>query len=98
MLLDLWNDITYANEKKTKAKVKVKTPISGFGDCCAPKLLNFAARHGIRPEAIAEAWWGRAPPGGGRESGVLYDSCEDKCERILGFSLCGLDDGCLDVT
>ncbi len=37
-------------------------PITGgMGECCAPKLLTFAARSGLRPVGIAEFYWnGRA--------------------------------------
>lgn len=37
-------------------------PIAGgIGECCAPKLLTFAARNGLRPIGIAEFYWnGRA--------------------------------------
>ena len=39
------------------------TPISGgMGECCAPKLLNHAARNGLRPRGIAEFYWGGAAP------------------------------------
>jgi hypothetical protein len=65
---------------------------SGFGECCAPKLLNFCARKGLKPLALVEMWWGRPPPGGGRATKKAYGSCIDKCSHILGFSLCGLVD------
>ena len=37
-------------------------PITGgMGECCAPKLLTFASRNGLRPVGIAEFFWnGRA--------------------------------------
>ncbi len=31
---------------------------TGTGDCCAPKLLHYAATHGLKPLAMAEFWWG----------------------------------------
>lgn len=30
---------------------------TGTGDCCAPKLLHYAATHGLEPLAMAEFWW-----------------------------------------
>lgn len=30
---------------------------TGTGDCCAPKLLHYAATHGLKPLAMAEFWW-----------------------------------------
>ncbi|MFT5695010.1 MAG: hypothetical protein ACI9QQ_000985 [Myxococcota bacterium] len=33
--------------------------VGGMGECCAPKLLNHAARNGLRPIGIAEFYWGK---------------------------------------
>ena len=63
----------------------------GVGECCAPKLLNCAARQGLRPVGISEFYWGASPPGNSRRSGYFYPSCESRCQPILGFMLCGLD-------
>ncbi|HEY9649134.1 MAG TPA: RluA family pseudouridine synthase, partial [Coleofasciculaceae cyanobacterium] len=30
---------------------------TGTGDCCAPKLLHYAATHNLKPIAMAEFWW-----------------------------------------
>ena len=65
---------------------------AGTGDCCAPKLLNFAARHKLRPLGIVEFFWGRENRSGGRQQGVFSSSCAEKCQPILGFMLCGLGD------
>jgi hypothetical protein len=62
---------------------------SGFGECCAPKLLNYAARKRLKPLSLVEIWWGKSPPGGGKVGMQAYASCSDKCSHILGFSLCG---------
>ena len=62
------------------------------GECCAPKLLNHAAREGLRPVSIAEFYWGGASASGQLISGEFYPSCESRCQPILGFMLCGLDD------
>jgi hypothetical protein len=72
-------------------------PITGgMGECCAPKLLNHAARNGLRPLGLAEFYWGDAGQGEGRVAsrvvGEFYPSCEARCRPILGFMLCGLDD------
>lgn len=64
---------------------------TGTGDCCAPKLLNFAAKNNLIPIGITEFYWGRANSSGTRHHGFLYPSCPEKCEPILGFMLCGLD-------
>ena len=31
-------------------------PPSGAGECCAPKLLQYAFQHGLKPLALAEFW------------------------------------------
>ncbi len=66
-------------------------PSSGTGDCAAPKLLVYAMRHGLKPLAIAEFWWGAAPLGGARAEGNYYPACKDKCGALLPFLLGGLD-------
>ena len=64
---------------------------TGTGDCCAPKLLNHAARNGLKPLGLAEFYWGRENKSGSCQHGSFYPSCEAKCQPILGFMLCGLD-------
>lgn len=63
---------------------------TGIGDCCAPKLLNFAAQHDLTPIGISEFYWGRQNKSKTRKLGSFYPSCREKCEPILGFLLCGL--------
>ena len=65
---------------------------SGVGECCAPKLLNHAARKGLTPVGLAEFYWGGSNKSGSRQSGEFYECCEARCQPILGFMLCGLDD------
>lgn len=66
---------------------------TGAGDCCAPKLLNHAARHHLTPIGIAEFYWGAENRSQTREHGRFYPACQDKCAPILGFLLCGLESG-----
>jgi hypothetical protein len=65
---------------------------TGTGDCCAPKLLNFAAQNNLRPLGISEFFWGRENRSGGHRHGSFTSSCAEKCQPILGFMLCGLKD------
>ena len=68
-----------------------KNPPSGTGDCAAPKLLQFAFNHQLKPLALAEFWWGKPPATGVRHPGNLYSPCRGKCYPILPFMLTGLD-------
>jgi len=65
---------------------------TGTGDCCAPKLLGYAAQHGLTPLGLTEFYFGKENRSGTRKHGKSYSSCSNKCGRILGFMLCGLDD------
>ncbi|MEN8188967.1 MAG: hypothetical protein ABFS19_03915 [Thermodesulfobacteriota bacterium] len=65
---------------------------SGTGDCCAPKLLNLAAKKKLRPVSLTEFYWGRANRSATREHGAFYEPCREKCHPILGYMLCGLDE------
>ena len=66
-------------------------PPAGAGECCAPRLLNYAYNNGLSPVCIAEFWWGRSPVGEVRHHGHFYPACRSKCKPILDFMLQGLD-------
>lgn len=63
---------------------------TGTGDCCAPKLLHFAATHDLTPLALAEIWAGSATAD--RQPGQFYGACQERCQPIMGFLLAGLPD------
>lgn len=63
---------------------------TGAGDCCAPKLLNSAAKLNLLPQSLAEIYWGRTNRSGTRLQGIFYSACEEKCKPLLGFMLCGI--------
>jgi hypothetical protein len=65
---------------------------TGTGDCCAPKLLNFAATHNLVPIGISEFFWGLENKSAKRQHGHFYNPCTEKCQPILGFMFCGLDE------
>ena len=65
-------------------------PPAGSGECAAPKLLQYAYKHGCTPVAMAEFWVGDSPQGEVRRDGCFYGSCKSKCEPILSFMLQGL--------
>ncbi|WP_333002314.1 RluA family pseudouridine synthase [Vibrio coralliilyticus] len=72
--------------KPTSAPV----PPAGAGECAAPKLLHFAFKHGFKPLALAEFWWGVSPKSEVRQHGKFYPSCHSKCFPILGHMLEGM--------
>jgi hypothetical protein len=65
---------------------------TGTGDCCAPKLLNYAACHNLLPLSLSEFYWGRKNKSKTRRHGNFYSPCREKCGPILGFLLCGLEE------
>lgn len=68
-----------------------RIPPSGAGDCCAPKLLQYAYTHNLRPLCMAEFWWGESPRTELRRHLHYYPACRGKCKPILEFMLQGLD-------
>lgn len=81
----------FCNEKRTLADAfnPGQGMPTGTGDCCAPKLLNQAAKNGWKPLSMAEFFWGKETLSGQRIEGEFYSSCKDKCQPLLGFMLCG---------
>jgi len=63
---------------------------TGAGDCCAPKLLNYAAQNYLKPVGLLEFYWGKDNRSGTGRHGHFYSSCLEKCHPILGFMLCGV--------
>lgn len=55
---------------------------TGTGDCCAPKLLHYAATHQLKPLALAEFWWGLPSANGDKVSGEFYGACADRCQPL----------------
>ena len=68
-----------------------RLPPSGAGDCCAPKLLQYAYQHQLTPVCMGEFWWGQSPKGEVRHHLHFYPACRGKCMPILQFMLQGLD-------
>ncbi len=61
---------------------------TGTGDCCAPRLLHYAAWNHLKPLAMAEFWWG--PSAGDKIQGQFYGACAERCQPLMGFLLSGL--------
>ncbi|MEA5603458.1 RluA family pseudouridine synthase [Nostoc sp. UHCC 0252] len=63
---------------------------TGTGDCCAPKLLHYAATHNLKPLAMAEFWWGASSVNQDKIQGEFYGACIERCQPLMGFLLSGL--------
>jgi tRNA pseudouridine32 synthase / 23S rRNA pseudouridine746 synthase len=63
---------------------------TGTGDCCAPKLLHYAATHNLKPLAMAEFWWGSSSTNQDKIQGEFYGACAERCQPLMGFLLSGL--------
>jgi len=62
-------------------------PPSAAGECAAPKLLNYALKHQLKPIALAEFWWGNPLSTTDRKHREFYPACEGKCRPILEYML-----------
>ncbi|WP_238846133.1 RluA family pseudouridine synthase [Nostoc edaphicum] len=63
---------------------------TGTGDCCAPKLLHYAATNNLKPLAMAEFWWGASSVNQDKIQGEFYGACTERCQPLMGFLLSGL--------
>ncbi len=95
---DILNGFIFYNIKKEREslynifeKFHSKSPNSGSGECCAPKLLNFAFQNNLMPISIAEFWWGAPPKNNIRRHKYFYPACTGRCGPILKHMLNGLN-------
>lgn len=65
-------------------------PPAGAGECAAPKLLQYAFLHQLKPIAMAEFWWGQSPKSKVLKHRNFYPACRGKCEPILAHMLKGI--------
>lgn len=86
-LVDIWQ--SYYD--KPKLRKKFPMPPGGTGDCCAPKLLQYAYQHGLKPVCMAEFWWGQSTKTELRQHLNYYPACRGKCKPILTWMLQGLE-------
>ena len=86
-LVDIWQE--YYSRPKLRRKFPL--PPGGTGDCCAPKLLQYAYQQGLRPVCMAEFWWGQPTKEELRRHLNYYPACRGKCKPILTWMLQGLE-------
>ncbi len=93
-IFDQYYFLNQAGEEKSLWEVfrnaGKKRPPSGAGECAAPKLLQYAFQHKMKPLAIAEFWWGESPKSDFWKHGQYYPSCHEKCQPILAHMLEGM--------
>jgi tRNA pseudouridine32 synthase/23S rRNA pseudouridine746 synthase len=86
-LVEVWQD--YHSSARIRSRYPL--PPGGTGDCCAPKLLQYAYLHLLKPICMAEFWWGDSPKSLIRHHGRFYPACRGKCKPVLTWMLQGLD-------
>ena len=86
-LVQLWQEY-YSRPRQQR---KFPLPPGGTGDCCAPKLLQYAYQQGLKPRCMAEFWWGATTKTELRQHLNYYPACRGKCKPILTWMLQGLD-------
>jgi tRNA pseudouridine32 synthase/23S rRNA pseudouridine746 synthase len=86
-LVEIWRDY----HQNPKIQKKFPLPPGGTGDCCAPKLLQYAYRQHLKPVCMAEFWWGPSPKSEVRHHGEFYPACRGKCKPVLTWMLQGLE-------
>ncbi len=85
-LVEIWQDY------HCSARIRNRYPLppGGTGDCCAPKLLQYAYLQHLTPVCMAEFWWGDSPRSLIRHHGHFYPACRGKCKPVLSWMLQGL--------
>jgi len=93
-LVEIWRDY----HSSPRIQQKYPLPPGGSGDCCAPKLLQYAYQNHLLPLCMAEFWWETAgsivphPPVGEIHHHLnYYPACQGKCKPILAHMLRGLN-------
>ena len=65
-------------------------PPTGTGDCCAPKLLNYAYKNKLKPISLAEFYYGLESNAKLKTHKQYYSPCDEKCQLLLP-KMIGLD-------
>lgn len=86
-LVDIWQ--SYYSRPKLRKRYPL--PPGGTGDCCAPKLLQYAYQQGLKPLCMAEFWWGQPTKIELRQHLNYYPACRGKCKPVLTWMLQGLE-------
>lgn len=74
-------------EEKDLMEIFGAIPPAGSGECCEPKLLQYAYLHDMKPLQMAMFWWGESPKEEIRHHLHFYPACNGKCKPILRWML-----------
>ena len=91
-LLEIFRDAAlrdYPQATLTTSRIAAlkMVPPAGSGECCEPKLLQYAYLHGYKPLQMAMFWWGESPKEEIRHHLQFYPACNGKCKPILHWML-----------
>ena len=82
-----------AGEKKALPDIFAATPQgqppAGAGECCEPRLLQYAYAQGMKPIQLAMFWYGPSPRDEVRHHLRCYPACRGKCKPILEWMMMG---------
>ncbi|WP_417799763.1 RluA family pseudouridine synthase [Tenacibaculum sp.] len=93
---EIFKKYAFLNDRgKTKNLLDIFTDSTqnipaGAGDCCAPKLLQYAYKHQLKPICMGEFWWGKPLKTSIRKHQNYYPACTGKCKPILTHMLQGI--------
>ncbi|MCF2491054.1 pseudouridylate synthase [Dyadobacter sp. CY347] len=94
----IFDQYSFLNQAGTRKSLRdifadacYKNPPAGAGECAAPKLLQYAFLHNMKPLAMAEFWWGMSPKSDFWKHRQFYPACREKCAPILAHMLAGID-------
>ena len=83
--------VNYAGERRNLLEIFRDTvqqlPPAGTGECCEPKLLQYAYTHHLKPIQMAMFWWGKSPDNEIRHHLHYYPACSGKCKPVLTYML-----------
>ncbi|UPQ78938.1 pseudouridine synthase [Flavobacterium azooxidireducens] len=89
-LFQQYSFLNQNGETKSLGTIFEDNPPASAGECAAPKLLQYAFAHQLKPIALAEFWWGQSPKSEIRKHGHFYPACTGKCKPILAHMLDGM--------
>lgn len=90
-LFENYNFLNLSRKEKSlleifKSSSHGKPPVAA-GECAAPKLLQYAIEHRLKPLALSEFWWGNSIKDKEKEHRAFYPACRERCRPILEYML-----------